>query len=263
MQCNSPEESLHSLANCIDLARLEDKLKPFNIFELLQLGHLELVHSSILAWLFDPSQSHGPGDLFLKRWLTQVLRDSEPASASTCSPVDVDKYSLKAVEVLAEWNYIDLLIKIGYSHESCMREEQRFVIAHYIQLLNHRFMANSEIETLARNIYAAHKQALDIISYFGFNSVLKVALEKEIQERNLLYLLKPVRKNLIDLLPKIWNSPPAILAVLDKFLCEIRPGIRKPRSLGAFADHFGCAVRFEQVPKSGRVARLNELLCVL
>ena len=38
----------------------------FNPFELFKLKKYELTHSNILAWLFDPYESHNQGDLFFK-----------------------------------------------------------------------------------------------------------------------------------------------------------------------------------------------------
>ena len=99
MKDNSLEESLKSLANSVELAHLESKIAPFNVFELLQVGRLELCHSNILAWLLDPRKNHGLEKSFLKRWLYEVFRTTG---------LDLDAYSFESVQVLREWNNIDL-----------------------------------------------------------------------------------------------------------------------------------------------------------
>src|SRR5271154_4267003 len=41
----------------------------FNLFDVLGRTRLELAHSSFLAWLFDPLESHGFDDAFLRAFM--------------------------------------------------------------------------------------------------------------------------------------------------------------------------------------------------
>lgn len=61
------------LINCPDFERLERLLGGFNLFQVLRFEHGEIRHSNVLAWLMDPLDSHGLGDLFLRRWLMRDL----------------------------------------------------------------------------------------------------------------------------------------------------------------------------------------------
>jgi len=58
-------EKLHDLA--LEISSIERK--EFSFMKIFGLEHDELVHSSFLAWLFDPLESHDLGSLFVKRFL--------------------------------------------------------------------------------------------------------------------------------------------------------------------------------------------------
>ncbi len=50
----------------------------FNIFETLEYHRREDVHSNLLAWLLNPEESHGIGDVFLRAFVEKVfnIKDS-------------------------------------------------------------------------------------------------------------------------------------------------------------------------------------------
>jgi len=77
-----------------DLGKLEAMIAEFNIFEAIGAVRSELRHSDALAFLLDPSESHGLGDAFLRRFLQKVLAMAQKAPAS---PVDVDVWDLDDV----------------------------------------------------------------------------------------------------------------------------------------------------------------------
>lgn len=92
-----------------DLGRLESLVGQFNIFEAIGMDKQEIRHSFFLRFLLDPNESHGLGDIFLKRLLqkamTGVRGDSLPISL-----IDLDVWDLEDTIVLREWNSIDILI---------------------------------------------------------------------------------------------------------------------------------------------------------
>ena len=47
------------LVNNQELDELSAKLAEFNIFHVLKSEKSEIKHSNVLAWLFDPKESHG------------------------------------------------------------------------------------------------------------------------------------------------------------------------------------------------------------
>lgn len=92
-----------------ELEHLETHIARFNIFESLGVVRQELRHSDFLAFLLDPRQTHGLGDLFVKRLLQRVLRYGHPAPVSF-SAVDLDAWNLTDLVVRREWEGIDILL---------------------------------------------------------------------------------------------------------------------------------------------------------
>jgi hypothetical protein len=92
-----------------DLERLEELLSPFNIFEAIGVVRQELRHSDFLAFLLDPQENHGLGSFFLKRLLQKAIINSDHQDLPI-SPIDIDIWMMDDVEILREWNNIDILI---------------------------------------------------------------------------------------------------------------------------------------------------------
>ena len=116
----SPLQAIeHFVVENDDLLALESLIGRFNVFDALGIARAEIRHSNFLAWLLDPAESHGTGDLFLSALLMDLLKSS-PLESRPLSPVDLDGVALQGVQMRREWNHIDLLI-------TCDRP--RFVIA--------------------------------------------------------------------------------------------------------------------------------------
>lgn len=110
------------LVNCSELRALEKVLSRFNIFRVLGATNFELRHSNMLAWLLDPTENHGLADSFLRRWLMRIFhdlkdqksQDSDERSKQVAqlSPIDVEEAKFREVQVLREWEHIDLWIRL-------------------------------------------------------------------------------------------------------------------------------------------------------
>ncbi len=91
------------------LERIENLLDRFNIFEAIGFVGQEIKHSRFLAFLLDPKQNHGLGDLCLKRLLRKVFasadRTSLPAHFEDPNAVD-----LSQTQVHTERHNIDILL---------------------------------------------------------------------------------------------------------------------------------------------------------
>ncbi len=59
------------------LVELESKLKIFNILEIFKIKHFEISISAFLAWVLDPSGSHGLDDYFLRYFLIHSVKNNE------------------------------------------------------------------------------------------------------------------------------------------------------------------------------------------
>ncbi len=126
-----------------ELERLESLLDHFNIFEALNAVRVELRHSDFLAFLLDPAQNHGLGDIFVKRLLQKAL--AACSSALPITPVKLDIWDLDEIVVQREWQNIDILLtdephKIAViienkvdseEHSSQLQRYRQTVVEHY------------------------------------------------------------------------------------------------------------------------------------
>ena len=92
-----------------DLERLEDILSAFNIFEAMGAVRVEQRHSDFLAFLLDPKQNHGLGDVFLKRLLQRAVVHAGSETAPI-SAIDLDVWDLDDTFVYREHGNIDILL---------------------------------------------------------------------------------------------------------------------------------------------------------
>lgn len=92
-----------------DLLLLESRIGRFNIFDALGIARAEIRHSNFLAFILDPAESHGQGQLFLKALLMDLLKHA-PTELRPLSPIDLDGIDLRGVEVRREWKNIDVVI---------------------------------------------------------------------------------------------------------------------------------------------------------
>lgn len=102
-----------------DLLAIESISGRFNIFDALSIARAEIRHSNFLAFILDPAESHGQGQVFLKAVLMDLLK-AAPQTLRPFSPIELDGADLRGVVVRREWEHIDLFI-------SC--QHPRFVVA--------------------------------------------------------------------------------------------------------------------------------------
>jgi len=93
----------------LDLAALEALVARFNIFEALGIVTAELHHSSFLAFLLNPRESHGLEDLILKRLLQETLQRNPEVTSIT--PIEIDVGDFSDCEVQTETDNIDILLR--------------------------------------------------------------------------------------------------------------------------------------------------------
>lgn len=120
------EMGIRALSADPNLKRLEDLLGEFNLFVLLQIWQKELQHSWLIAWLLDPSGSHGLGDAFLRAFLAQATAAAEELGISVPSPSDGAQWRFADIEVARERHYIDILVLSESESLACIIENKIF-----------------------------------------------------------------------------------------------------------------------------------------
>jgi hypothetical protein len=111
-------EALEAFVVDPDLERLEELSGQFNLFEAIGATRMEVRHSDFLAFLLDPSQSHGLGDFFLKRLLQKILAGPGRGTEGI-TPIHLDLMDLGNTSVRREWAHTDIL---------CVNEGNRLVV---------------------------------------------------------------------------------------------------------------------------------------
>lgn len=141
-----------------DLAQLEERIGRFNIFDALGIVRAEIRHSQFLAWLLDPAESHGTGQLFLRAVVMDMLAKA-PRELRPCSPVELDGLDLGQVELHRERDHIDILIVID-------EPKLVFAIENKVDSTEHSGQLERYREVVARR-YPDHKPLLVYLTRQG------------------------------------------------------------------------------------------------
>ena len=104
---NDIREVLESFLLSEDLFELESRFARFNVFEALGVARREVNHSNFLAYLLNPSESHGLRGLFLQRFLQEATRQY---SDSAVSVAELDCLDLSHTTIRREYQNIDVLL---------------------------------------------------------------------------------------------------------------------------------------------------------
>ena len=113
------EEALKDFLLDIDcLKQLDDWTDDFNLFDLLRITNIEIRHSNILAWIFDPNENHGLGDSFIKYFITKVVSKCDNTKYDNL--FDLLLQDFYSYQVYRESNYMDIVLD--------SREEKKAVI---------------------------------------------------------------------------------------------------------------------------------------
>lgn len=134
----TPREALERLVIDEDLERLEDLLAEFNLFDVLKIERRELQHSALLAWLLNPRGSHGLGDYFLRRFLSEAALVARDRGIGDVTPLDVDGWKLDDIEVATERHHIDILLIAQADQFIALIENKIGAGEHSNQLANYR-----------------------------------------------------------------------------------------------------------------------------
>lgn len=127
----SAEEFEALFVNNQPLSQIEGHLSRFNPIRVMRMERMEIRHSAILAWLLDPSESHGLDDKFLKAFLGEALRGQSHLGEPTA--LDIARADLRDTIVRREWQNIDIFIHsarngwgfvVENKYDSTQHEEQ-------------------------------------------------------------------------------------------------------------------------------------------
>jgi len=132
------EKKLESVIRDHDFEMIGLSLMEPNIFRSLSIERMEIRHSNFIAYLLDPRESHGLGDVVIRKLLRDIFSDSK---ASTRDIFDADELDLRNIEIRREWRDIDILIILD--HDIVVIENKVDAEDHTDQLKKYKEIAES------------------------------------------------------------------------------------------------------------------------
>lgn len=106
------EKALVDLLLDIDcLKKLEEWTNDINLFDVLKISNLEIRHSNILAWLLNPNENHGLGDLFIRKFIIGI---AQKRNRRCRDGFDLLLQNFYSYQVFREKDHMDIVL---YSQE--------------------------------------------------------------------------------------------------------------------------------------------------
>lgn len=128
-----------------------------NLMSILRIAHKELQHSNLLAWLFDPNETHRLGDFFVKEFIKLYYKENEYQdlgnTEAKLSVFDFVNLDFSDLEIKREHKNIDILI-LSESNGLCiMIENKVYAKEGKGQLTKYRKYVESEYPYFKHKIY--------------------------------------------------------------------------------------------------------------
>lgn len=134
------------IVNNPDWLAIGEHINRFNPIRVMGAASAELRHSSVLAWLLDPKETHGIGEYFLKAFLGEAFRGSRELSPTA---LDVTMADLRDAEVRREWRNIDIFILSASNGWAFVIENKYRSKQHDGQLTKYKSSAREALEALS------------------------------------------------------------------------------------------------------------------
>jgi hypothetical protein len=132
------------LADNSEMEELSAKLATFNIFRALKIEKMEIRHSNVLAWLLNPEENHGFGEIALRRFFSNMLLGKK---IDGISAAEIEMMHFDDVEVRREYKNIDILIIDHKNQLVFLIENKIHAKEHPFQLVKYK----NEVQKFAPN----------------------------------------------------------------------------------------------------------------
>lgn len=178
-----------------------------NLMNILRISHKELQHSNFLAWLFDPKETHGLGDYFLKEFIKLYYKENEYQNLGNTdknlSVFDFVRLDFSDIEIKREHKNIDLLI---------LSEKNKFCI-----LIENKIFASESKGQLTKYRKQIEKDYPD----FKYKIYIYLSLEEqEISEEEQRFYIKFTYDHIVKLITESLKSNLLSIAKNTRFVLE-------------------------------------------
>lgn len=206
---NSDRQALVDFLLDIDcLKPLEGRGDDVNLFDILKITNREIRHSNILAWFFDPNESHMMGDDFIRAFVSCVVKYCK-------AEIDPFKYLMQdffSYQVLREANDFDIVL---YSK----KESTVIIIENKVWSGEGKNQLNNYLER-ARQIYS------------DCDKMLFVFLTPEGREASNTSWISVSYRDIVDILSEIRNHhslTDEVNLITDNYIKTVRKNIMDER----------------------------------
>lgn len=132
------EKKLEAIIRDHDFEMIELSLREPNIFRSLSIERMEIRHSNFIAYILDPRESHGLGDVIIRKLFRDIFSDSKVVTKNI---FDADELDLRNIEIRREWRNIDVLIILD--QDIVVIENKVDAVDHADQLKKYKEIAES------------------------------------------------------------------------------------------------------------------------
>lgn len=127
------KELLNFLLDIDCLTKINSYASKVNIFNILKTEHTEIRHSNMLAWLLNANEKHGLGDLFIRNFLNEIIKENpEKFDCINLSKLLLD--SVNNFTIYREYLHIDILLVNNQTKQLIAIENKIYSTQHDDQL---------------------------------------------------------------------------------------------------------------------------------
>lgn len=201
---NNEEKALKDFLLDIEcLKQLDEWTDNFNLFDVLRITNMEIRHSNILAWIFDPNENHGLGDSFIKSFVTKFVSKCDHNKHNAFDLLLQDFYSY---QVYRESNHMDIVL-VSREEKTAVIIENKIWSSESSHQLN-KYLEKSKTEYKDYNIlyvfltpYGREASDPDNWIAFSYGEIIE-SLKNSIKGINLRDEVSLVIQNYIDIVRK-------------------------------------------------------------
>lgn len=181
--------------------QIETKLSNFNAFETLGIVNTEIRHSNVLAWLLNPKENHGLGDVFIKKLIqTLFYQNKNIILKSNLTLFDISLMDYDDFNIRREWRNIDIL---------AISEENKLVL-----VIENKVWSKESNNQLKKYFDIIHKEFSEYNKVFIFLTPYGDASSDEENWISFNY------KNIFDILQKSIELKKDLISQSVKFFIE-------------------------------------------
>ena len=207
MTCEERKALVDFLLDIDCLKALDGKGKNVNIFDVLKISNTEIRHSNILAWLFDPNESHMLGDCFIKSFVSRVVN----RYSGDIDPFNILLQDFFSYDVYREANYMDIVLHSKKERTAIIIENKIWSSEGKNQLNDYRERSKQIYSDCDKLLYVfltpAGQDASDLenwisLSYRDIAEILDMILKRDIPSQEVKLIITNyadmIRRNIMN-----------------------------------------------------------------